>query len=152
VAGRESGRHPDDRAAARQLRRAVHGLPRGRSPAPALQLLRGGRGLDRSRGALGRRDGRRLRLLADRLPPRHEPLRRPVDHRLRVTLMPDGEPLIRNVSDTARWAAHYRALETERRDALFRDPLAARLAGERGRAIAKAMPRGANQAAFWVTR
>jgi len=66
--------------------------------------------------------------------------------------MPDREPLIRNVSDTARWAAWYRARETERRDALFRDPLADRLAGERGAAIAKKMPRGANQAAFWVTR
>lgn len=50
------------------------------------------------------------------------------------------EPLIKNVSDTAFWIAHHRALETERTDALFRDPLAARLAGQRGRKIAAAMP------------
>lgn len=45
--------------------------------------------------------------------------------------------LVRNVSDTARWVATYRAEESSRPDALFRDPLAAKLAGERGRAIAK---------------
>lgn len=45
--------------------------------------------------------------------------------------------LVRNVSDTARWVATYRAEETKRADALFRDPLAERLAGERGRAIAQ---------------
>jgi methyltransferase (TIGR00027 family) len=49
------------------------------------------------------------------------------------------EPLIRDVSDTARWMAAYRAEETERRDAAFRDPYARALAGERGEAIAKAM-------------
>jgi methyltransferase (TIGR00027 family) len=42
------------------------------------------------------------------------------------------EPVIRAVSDTALWVAMYRAQETERPDALFRDPFAARLAGERG--------------------
>jgi len=51
--------------------------------------------------------------------------------------MPDTEPLIRNISDTARWVAAYRALETSRPDALFRDPLAACLAGDRGRAVAE---------------
>lgn len=50
------------------------------------------------------------------------------------------EPLITHVSDTARWVATYRAVESERRDALFRDPLAERLAGERGRAIVAALP------------
>ena len=50
------------------------------------------------------------------------------------------EPPIRDVSDTAFWIAQLRAAETERRDALFRDPLAARLAGEHGRQIAAAMP------------
>jgi methyltransferase (TIGR00027 family) len=44
--------------------------------------------------------------------------------------------LVRNISDTARWVATYRARETKRRDALFRDPLAERLAGERGPRIA----------------
>jgi methyltransferase (TIGR00027 family) len=45
-------------------------------------------------------------------------------------------PLIRNISDTALWVAVYRARETERKDALFRDPYARRLAGERGEQIA----------------
>lgn len=49
--------------------------------------------------------------------------------------------LIENVSDTAFWIAHYRALETQRADALFRDPLAGLLAGERGKQIANAMPK-----------
>ncbi|HVR00714.1 MAG TPA: class I SAM-dependent methyltransferase [Polyangia bacterium] len=53
----------------------------------------------------------------------------------------DAEPLVSNVSDTARWVAQYRAAESARPDALFRDPLAARLAGERGRAIVSAGPR-----------
>ncbi len=46
-----------------------------------------------------------------------------------------GEPLIRNISDTARWVAMYRAMESERQDAVFRDPYARRLAGERGEQI-----------------
>jgi len=46
------------------------------------------------------------------------------------------EPLIRNISDTARWVAVYRARESERPDALFRDPFAGRLAGKRGEEIA----------------
>lgn len=50
------------------------------------------------------------------------------------------EPLIKDVSDTAYWIAHHRAQESESPEALFRDPLAARLAGERGRRIAEAMP------------
>jgi methyltransferase (TIGR00027 family) len=51
-------------------------------------------------------------------------------------------PLIGHVSDTARWVAVYRAMESERPDALFRDPYAARLAGERGRQIVEKMPKG----------
>src|SRR5262249_44279004 len=46
---------------------------------------------------------------------------------------------LRNISDTARWVARYRALESERPDALFRDPLASRLAGERGQSIRAGM-------------
>jgi methyltransferase (TIGR00027 family) len=49
------------------------------------------------------------------------------------------EPLIRNISDTALWVAAYRARETERPDALFHDPFAGRLAGERGARIADQM-------------
>lgn len=45
------------------------------------------------------------------------------------------QALIQNVSDTAFLVAAYRAIETERKDALFRDPLADRLAGARGREI-----------------
>jgi len=44
---------------------------------------------------------------------------------------------VRNISDTAMWVAYYRALETERPDALFRDPFARALAGERGERIAR---------------
>jgi methyltransferase (TIGR00027 family) len=46
----------------------------------------------------------------------------------------------------------YRAWETARPDALFRDPLADRMAGERGRAIAAATPRSAATAWSAVTR
>ncbi len=44
---------------------------------------------------------------------------------------------IENVSDTALWVAVYRAQEGERANPLFKDPLAARLAGARGFEIAK---------------
>jgi methyltransferase (TIGR00027 family) len=50
--------------------------------------------------------------------------------------------LVRNVSDTARWVAMYRAMESDRPDAIFRDPFARRLAGERGAQILDGMPRG----------
>src|SRR5258708_37671595 len=52
-----------------------------------------------------------------------------------------AEPIVSNVSDTARWVAVYRAWESERPDALLSDPLAGRLAGERGKAIAALAPR-----------
>ena len=45
------------------------------------------------------------------------------------------ESLIKGVSDTAFMVAAWRAAESERPDALFRDPFAARLAGEHGKAI-----------------
>src|SRR5215471_10648251 len=44
--------------------------------------------------------------------------------------------LIENISDTARWVAAFRAEESERPDAVFHDPFARRLAGEKGEAIA----------------
>jgi methyltransferase (TIGR00027 family) len=47
---------------------------------------------------------------------------------------------IRDVSDTALWVALYRAQESERKDALFHDPYARRLAGERGRRIMDTVP------------
>lgn len=39
--------------------------------------------------------------------------------------------IIKNVSDTSIWVAHYRALESERGDALFQDPYAKILVGDR---------------------
>jgi methyltransferase (TIGR00027 family) len=48
--------------------------------------------------------------------------------------------LINHVSDTALWIAAYRAQETDRADAVFKDPLAKKLAGQRGYEIAAAMP------------
>ena len=51
------------------------------------------------------------------------------------------DTLIGDVSDTAFWIAHHRSVETQRPDALFRDPLAGVLAGDRGKNIADAMPR-----------
>ncbi|MBO9539085.1 class I SAM-dependent methyltransferase [bacterium] len=53
-----------------------------------------------------------------------------------------SSPLIRNISDTARWAAWCRAVESERPDAHFNDHLAKRLAGDRGAAIEEAMSKG----------
>jgi methyltransferase (TIGR00027 family) len=48
--------------------------------------------------------------------------------------------ILNDVSDTALWVAVYRAQESERPDALFKDPLAKVLAGERGLDIAFRMP------------
>lgn len=59
---------------------------------------------------------------------------------------------IRNVSDTAHWVATYRAMETDRRDALFRDPYARRLAGPRGEAIVRTLPRGRAMAWAMIVR
>jgi len=58
--------------------------------------------------------------------------------------------LVRNISDTAMWAAAYRARETERPGALFRDPFAKRLAGPRGQQIADKLTFKDSWA--WVTR
>jgi methyltransferase (TIGR00027 family) len=49
------------------------------------------------------------------------------------------EPLIENISDTAKWVAIFRAEESERPDAIFRDPFARKLAGTKGEEIANAM-------------
>ena len=63
-----------------------------------------------------------------------------------------GTGNISHVSDTALWVACYRALETERPDAIFRDPYARRLAGDRGFAILDAMPEGRKMSWPIVTR
>ncbi len=47
--------------------------------------------------------------------------------------------LIEHVSDTAFWVAYYRWIETQRPDALFKDPLSIKLVGDRGAHIAKQM-------------
>src|SRR6266566_2384558 len=59
---------------------------------------------------------------------------------------------VRNVSDTARWAAYFRAQETARPDALFRDRFAERLCGQHGVDIANTLPDGNKHAWAWVTR
>jgi len=62
------------------------------------------------------------------------------------------DPLIRNISDTARWVAVYRARESDRPDAAFKDPYARALAGERGEQIAKSLPLGEETAWAVVAR
>jgi methyltransferase (TIGR00027 family) len=59
--------------------------------------------------------------------------------------------ILHDISDTARWAAVFRAGETERPDALFRDPFATRLAGPRGFEIAGALS-NETHATSWVIR
>ena len=59
---------------------------------------------------------------------------------------------LRNISDTARWVAIYRAIESERPDALFRDPHARRLAGERGERISERMEFANRNAWSFVAR
>ncbi len=59
---------------------------------------------------------------------------------------------VRSVADTARWVAYFRARETQRPDALFRDPYAARLAGEQGFRIANTLPDGNKHEWAWVAR
>jgi methyltransferase (TIGR00027 family) len=62
-----------------------------------------------------------------------------------------GNP-IRDVSDTALWVSVYRAMESERPDALFKDPFARRLAGARGQDIVDAMPKGKAMAWAMIVR
>jgi len=50
---------------------------------------------------------------------------------------------VNHVSDTAFMAAAYRAIETDRLNALFHDPLAAKLAGEQGMKIIDSLPKQA---------
>ncbi len=57
--------------------------------------------------------------------------------------------VLRSVSDTALLVAYHRAMETKRRDALFKDDLAVRLSRGRGEQIARRLPRG--RALAWTT-
>ena len=60
--------------------------------------------------------------------------------------------VIRDVSDTALWAAVYRARENERERPVFRDPLARKLAGTRGDEIAAQIPFSEKNAWSWIAR
>ena len=53
------------------------------------------------------------------------------------------DPAIQGVADTAFMTAAYRAIESDRPNALFHDPLASRLAGTHGRRIIDALPKRA---------
>ena len=64
----------------------------------------------------------------------------------------DFGPAVRSVSDTALWVACFRARETKRPDALFRDPFAERLAGARGFHIADTLPDGNKHDWAWAAR
>ena len=66
--------------------------------------------------------------------------------------MIDPNADIRNFFDTARWVAYIRAMETRRADAVFCDPYAERLAGERGFQIGESLTRGNMQQWPWVAR
>jgi len=59
---------------------------------------------------------------------------------------------VRGVSDTARWVAYFRARETQRPDALFRDPYAERLAGEHGFHLANTLADGNKHEWAWMAR
>lgn len=59
---------------------------------------------------------------------------------------------VRSVSDTALWVAYFRARESQRPDALFRDPFAERLAGKRGYHYASTLPDGDKHEWAWVAR
>jgi methyltransferase (TIGR00027 family) len=63
----------------------------------------------------------------------------------------DASP-VRNISDTALWAAVYRGRETQRPGGLFRDPFARRLAGARGEQIAAAFRKHDRSEWAWVMR
>jgi methyltransferase (TIGR00027 family) len=61
---------------------------------------------------------------------------------------PSDSPVIQHVSDTAFLVAHHRAVESARPDALFADPLAARLAGDRGHVMANRL--ATNKISGWT--
>ena len=62
------------------------------------------------------------------------------------------DPIIRDISDTARWMAVIRAHETEREEPAFRDPFARALAGEWGVRNAEAMAARAEHAWPFIAR
>jgi methyltransferase (TIGR00027 family) len=66
--------------------------------------------------------------------------------------MAESAPLVRNISDTALWAAYFRSQENRRPDAMFRDPYAEKLEGGKGAEIARTIPEGQSHAWAWVSR
>jgi methyltransferase (TIGR00027 family) len=66
--------------------------------------------------------------------------------------MSSGSTFDKHISDGARVKALLRAMESERPDALFHDPYARLLAGERGEEILGAMPQRASNAWTLVVR
>ena len=60
--------------------------------------------------------------------------------------------LVQNISDTAKWVAIFRAEESERPDAVFHDPFARKLAGEKGEQIANAIEFGRDNSWSFVAR
>jgi len=60
--------------------------------------------------------------------------------------------LVANISDTAKWVAVFRAEESERPDAVFHDPFARKLAGEKGEQIANAIGFGRENSWSFVAR
>jgi methyltransferase (TIGR00027 family) len=69
-----------------------------------------------------------------------------------VKIMSKRDSGVRDISDTARWVAYFRARETQRPDALFRDPYAEKLAGERGFQIAHSLQDGTKHEWAWAAR
>jgi methyltransferase (TIGR00027 family) len=57
---------------------------------------------------------------------------------------------IQDVSETALMVAMWRAAENTHRNPLYRDPLALRLAGDRGREIIKGLPKGRTSISRWM--
>ena len=66
--------------------------------------------------------------------------------------MTETSASVRNISDTALWAAHFRAEESRRPDALFRDPYAEKLGAAQGLEMARKLPHGESHAWAWVAR
>jgi methyltransferase (TIGR00027 family) len=69
-----------------------------------------------------------------------------------VQMAEQAQQSLRNISDTALWVAVFRARESERPDALFRDPFARKLAGPRGEQIAREMQQGQRYEWPYVSR
>jgi methyltransferase (TIGR00027 family) len=61
-----------------------------------------------------------------------------------------ARPPIQDVSETALMVAMWRAAENTHPNPLYRDPLALKLAGDRGREIIKGLPKGSTSISRWM--